>query len=75
MNIIAIGAQNLLGPDAIVIIGIIACVLLGPKLIKGWSRGIIDTVKEVNKAKKEISDGIKEGTEDVKAVVNGENKP
>jgi Sec-independent protein translocase protein TatA len=60
----------LAGPDTVVIIGIIACVLLGPKLIKGWSRGIIDTVKEVNKAKKEITDDLKSGTEDVKSVIN-----
>lgn len=70
MNVIASGIANLAGPDTVVIIGIIACVLLGPKLIKGWSRGIIDTVKEVNKAKKEITDDLKSGTEDVKSVIN-----
>jgi Sec-independent protein translocase protein TatA len=74
MNAIASGLVNLAGPDTIVIIGIIACVLLGPKLIKGWSRGIIDTVKEVNKAKKEITDDLKAGTEDVKAVINTDHK-
>ena len=73
MNLVALGWNNLAGPDLLVI-GVIVFFLFGAKQLPKWSKGIAESIRELKSAKNEIDKELKAGVDDVKSLTGDDRR-